>query len=301
MIKAPISIIIPSYNDAIYLRDCLESISKNKTPPQEIIIVDDGSKDDAAGDLVKSKEFAFLNIHFFKIQNLGPSGARNFGFKHAISEFILFLDADDLLPNYILETYADNLSKLPENYFGICGRMKNFGKVFNAEGYIVPENQINPDALGRKNELQGQISCYVLRASDFKKLGGFNESLPHYEDFDLILRLLKISKLKTIFNIALYKRFHKKSQSNKDFYKSYIGTRKFLNHADDNNLFSAEEILVRKKENILSYAKNLLLQAKIKQSLKMFDDAFTYSEPRGIKEFLACYSSKVFNFLKPYF
>ena len=294
MVRAPISIIIPSYNDAIYLHDCLGSISKNTILPQEIIIVDDGSEDDAAHDLAKSEEFAFLNIHFFKIQNIGPSGARNFGFKHSVSEFILFLDADDFLPSNIIGTYAENLSQLSDNYFGICGRMKNFGKVFNAQSYIVPEHQINADGLGRKNELQGQISCYVLRASFLKKLDGFDEKLAHYEDFDLILRLLKIGKLRTISNVVLHKRFHKNSQSNKDFQKSYLGTRKFLHHASIKNLFSAKEISFRLRENLLSYAKQLSFKLKIYQASIAIDEAFKFSKPASLKEWSAMILCRAF-------
>ena len=294
MLRAPISIIIPSYNDAIYLHDCLGSISKNTTLPQEVIIVDDGSEDDAAHDLVKSGEFAFLNIRFFKIQNIGPSGARNFGFKHSVSEFILFLDADDFLPSNIIAIYAENLSQLSDNYFGICGRMKNFGKIFNAKSYIVPEHQINADGIGRKNELQGQISCYVLRASYLKKLSGFDEKLSHYEDFDLILRLLKLGTLRTIFNVVLYKRFHKNSQSNKDFQKSYLGTRKFLHHASIKNLLSAKEISFRLRENLLSYAKQLSYKFNIYQAAIVIDEAFEFSKPSSLKEWFAMILSRAF-------
>ena len=71
--------------------------------------------------------------------------------------------------------------------------------------------------------------------------------------------------------------------------------------ASQEALLTEKEILVRKKENRLTYAKNLFFQVKIQQSLQMFGDAFVYSKPNGMKEFIVWYVSKAFNFLKTYF
>jgi glycosyltransferase involved in cell wall biosynthesis len=298
MVRAPISIIIPTYNDAVYLQDCLKSISKNKLLPQEIIIVDDGSKDDAANEIAKSQEFKFLNILFFKIQNIGPSGARNFGFTHSISEFILFLDADDFLPSNIIDIYTENLSQLPDSYFGICGRMKNFGKLRNTTSSYVAEENINPSGIGRPGQLQGQISCYVIRANYLHAVSGFDESLSHYEDFDLLLKLLTKAKLKTIQDIVLHKRFHRKSLSNIDPKKSYLGTKKFIEIASERSLFSAEEILLREKDNLMSYGKNLFFQLKISHAISNFNKGFQILPPISFKELCVYFVCKIYSYIK---
>lgn len=293
---APISIIIPTYNDANYLKDCLESILRQTQLPNEIIVVDDGSKNNSAKGVVDSDRFAPLNIRFLKIENSGPSSARNKGFELATSEYILFLDADDILTNNIIETYSEKIQNLPLDYFGISGRMKNFGKIFNASNSFVPEENINPNLIGRRGELQGQISCYLLRATYLKKANCFNVSLSHYEDFDLILRLFKLGKLRTIDHIALFKRFHDNSQSNKNYRRSFEGSKKFLDLARSNNLLSDDEVMIRLKENILSYGKQLFLEFKILSSMEQFQKAFFNQKPVGFKEVCAYFISKAYYF-----
>jgi glycosyltransferase involved in cell wall biosynthesis len=295
---APISIIIPTYNDAHYLVHCLDSILKQSLLPSEVIVIDDGSKDHSAYDVISSDNFSSLNIKFLKIENGGPSIARNKGFKMANSEYILFLDADDTLQNNILKIYYENILDLPGNYFGISGQMKHFGKVFNASNNYVSEESINPILIGRKGELQGQISCYLFRSRFLKQANCFDISLSHYEDFDLILRLFKLGKLKTINQIALFKRFRNHSLSNKNYRKSFEGGKKFLNSARAKNLLSSDEVLIRTKENHLSYGKQLFLELKIDRGMEQFYEAFLYVRPLNPKEWIVYFLAKSY-FLLP--
>lgn len=293
---APISIIIPTYNDAHYLQDCLKSILRQTLLPNEIIVVDDGSKTNSAKQVVDLDCFEPLNIRFLKIVNSGPSSARNKGFDVASSEYILFLDADDILDKKIIETYSNEIQNLSVDYFGILGLMKNFGRIINPSNRFIPEENINPNLIGRRGELQGQISCYLLRASYLKEVNCFNASLSHYEDFDLILRLFKLGKLRTIDNIALFKRFHDNSQSNKNYRRSFEGSKKFLDFARSNHLLSDNEVIIRLKENILSYGKQLFLQLKIVSSMEQFQKAFCNQKPIGFKEFCAYFISRLYYF-----
>ena len=292
-----ISIIIPTYNDAIFLRKCLFSILSQSVHPNEILVIDDGSDDKTASEICRNKAFQKLNIKFHRINNIGPAGARNFGLNQSNGEFILFLDADDYLPVNTIFSYTEQLKTLPENYFGISGQMKNFGKIFNSRSYFIPEDKINPELLGREAELQGQISCYILRATFLKNLCGFDEGLSHYEDFDLILRLLKLYKIKTIRDIVLFKRFHKFSQSNKNYRKSFWGTEKFLYLSREKSLFSENEVILRLRENHLSYGKQLFLKFKLFEAVENFNIAFSGYSPKTFKEIAAYILCIGFNFL----
>lgn len=92
-----ISIIIPVYNKDKCIFRTLESVSNQKYSDYEIIIVDDGSTDNSAEIIHDFKNKA---VRYFYKNNEGPSAARNFGVEHANAEWILFLDADDMLcPN----------------------------------------------------------------------------------------------------------------------------------------------------------------------------------------------------------
>lgn len=93
-----LSIIIPVYNVEKYLEACLLSCVKQDIPisDYEIIVVNDGSPDNSfaiAGRMAKE----YSNIRVISQENLGLSGARNTGIKHAIGEYIWFVDSDDVI------------------------------------------------------------------------------------------------------------------------------------------------------------------------------------------------------------
>ena len=89
-----ISIIIPIYNAQDRLRFCIESVLRQTFPDFELILVNDGSKDDS---LAICKEFAQKDdrIHVIDKENSGAGETRNAGLDAASGEFILFIDADD--------------------------------------------------------------------------------------------------------------------------------------------------------------------------------------------------------------
>jgi len=292
--SAPISIIVPTFNDQHYLKKCIESILDQSILPAEIIVVDDGSKNDDAQNLVKSLNLKALDIKFLKIKNSGPSIARNQGFKISSGEFLLFLDADDTLPPSALAFYANEINTLDSKFFGISGQMNNFGRIFNSKNRYIPEEKIDITKIGRKDGLQGQISCYLLRAEHFKIIGEFNSTLTHFEDFELLLRLFSRWKLKTINHVVLNKRFHKKSLSNINFLKSFEGGKKFLSLARRDSLLPEVEILRREKENFLSLGKRLLLNANLDKSFHVFKDCFDCFPPSGFKEFFILLLAKLY-------
>ena len=97
-----ISIIIPCYNAQRYLPSCLDSLIMQSVPDFEAILIDDGSRDDtaeiAAGYAQRDGRFSLI-----RQENMGVSAARNAGLDAARGEWILFVDADDLLPPDALE------------------------------------------------------------------------------------------------------------------------------------------------------------------------------------------------------
>lgn len=92
--KPLVSILVPCYNAEAWLAETLESVLKQTWPHQEIIIVDDGSKDCS---LAVAKEFEPRGVKVISQQNGGASAARNRALQEAQGDFIQYLDADDLL------------------------------------------------------------------------------------------------------------------------------------------------------------------------------------------------------------
>lgn len=100
-----ISIIIPAYNAERYIVECLDSLLRRKPPSIEIIVVDDGSKDDTV-NLIKSKfdyHISIGEVNLLIQQNFGVSVARNSGISVARGRYIGFVDADDLVSDNYFE------------------------------------------------------------------------------------------------------------------------------------------------------------------------------------------------------
>lgn len=101
---ATISIIVPVYNAATTLRECVDSILSQEFKDFELILVDDGSKDNSPTicDEYAAKD---SRVQVFHKENGGVSAARNFGLDHAKGEWITFIDADD----YITPEFFDGV------------------------------------------------------------------------------------------------------------------------------------------------------------------------------------------------
>lgn len=106
----PVSVVVPLYNKAKYVRRALDSIAAQTLPPAEVIVVDDGSTDEGPA-VVES--YTRLPVRLIRQQNAGPGAARNRGIASASGDLIAFLDADDeWLPEY-LETGVQRFAMEP--------------------------------------------------------------------------------------------------------------------------------------------------------------------------------------------
>lgn len=100
---------MPVYNGAQFIKAALDSLFVQATPLLEVIVVDDGSKDDTVACIQKyfSEQIAANHLRVFCQTNQGVSAARNLGIEHALGDYIGFMDSDDLaLPNYIATLLA---------------------------------------------------------------------------------------------------------------------------------------------------------------------------------------------------
>src|ERR1700712_4235268 len=88
---AKVSVIIPAYNAGKYIGEALDSIMLQTRQADEIIVIDDGSKDDTK-DIVKH----FTNVNYVYQQNKGTAYALNAGIENSKGTYLAFLDADDL-------------------------------------------------------------------------------------------------------------------------------------------------------------------------------------------------------------
>lgn len=96
-----VSVVVPIYNVEACLNKCIDSLVNQSLSQIEIILVDDGSKDQSA-EICKLYAEKYDNIRFYSKSNGGVSSARNYGVERAKSEWIIFVDSDDYVePRYV--------------------------------------------------------------------------------------------------------------------------------------------------------------------------------------------------------
>lgn len=103
-----ISIIVPIYNTELYLCRCIDSILNQTYNNLEILLIDDGSKDEA-GRICDEYLKKDKRIKVFHKSNTGVSDTRNFGIEQANGEYIGFVDSDDCIHESMFEILAENM------------------------------------------------------------------------------------------------------------------------------------------------------------------------------------------------
>ncbi|MGB0428439.1 MAG: glycosyltransferase family 2 protein, partial [Flavobacteriales bacterium] len=177
-----ISVVIPVYNAEKSIVAALDSVLNQTYPVAEIILVNDGSKDNSEQVIFDYKnQHPDLEIHYFKQKNQGPSAARNFGIKKAKYPFITFLDSDDVWLNRKNEVQMFWFEKRPDFYL-LGGN--NLGKnIVGAEEDELIEIPLSRLVLKNYFLTQGVL----LRSEVFQQVGYFNESMRFSEDYNLWL------------------------------------------------------------------------------------------------------------------
>ena len=116
MFKQPaIDIIIPNYNKAKYLNQCLDSILSQTYKNWKIYLVDDNSHDDSAKIFKKYENIDNINFFLLK-ENKGPAFCRNYAIDKSSSEFVAFMDSDDFWPKDKLKKQINEMLKNDYNF-----------------------------------------------------------------------------------------------------------------------------------------------------------------------------------------
>ncbi len=211
-----VSVIIPTYNSAVYICEAIESIFNQDYKNIEIIVIDDGSIDDTKEVLKKYQG----RIKYFYQKNRGVSAARNYGISISTGEYICFLDSDD---HYERTKISTQLKYLIEHIdykmiYSDLSIFKNDVILFESyhkknsmkgvEGFIFNDLILN--------NLIHTITVMVSR-DIFYTVGLFDESLITGEDYDMWLRISLEYKIGYIpAALASYRRGHESLTTNKN-------------------------------------------------------------------------------------
>lgn len=175
-----VSVIIPCYNYGRFLADAVESALGQTIPPQQIIIVDDGSTDDSLA--VAGRYAAHPTVRLIAQQNHGAIAAYNNGVRAASGEFFLILSADDRLDPRYLERAVPLLRARPH-----AGYVYTAYRMFGARHRLLAA----PPFSARRLRLRPYINATALfRRAAWEQASGFSAAMDGgHEDWDFYVSL----------------------------------------------------------------------------------------------------------------
>jgi glycosyltransferase involved in cell wall biosynthesis len=179
-----VSVVIPCYGQAPFLEEAIESVLAQTYAQVEIVVVDDGSPDNAARLAGR-----FPWVRCVRQPNAGLAAARNAGIRESEGELLVFLDADDRLLPRALESGIAHLREHPEAAFAF-GRYRRMDlQGARLENDEQPRPDADPYAVFLRYNYAGIPATGIYRRSALEDAGNFDETLPGAEDYDLGLRL----------------------------------------------------------------------------------------------------------------
>lgn len=196
-----VSVVIPSYNRATLITQTLISVCNQTYDNLEIIVVDDGSKDNTAAVVQKfiADYSGPKNLKLLQQANSGAPVARNNGFAHSNGEFVVFFDSDDIM-------LADRIRLQVEEMLRTNSDMCACGFYINQEGgdsYIPPVLNDSPLGQNIKKELSGGTQSWMFRKSLISEVDGYDVSLKCKQDVDLVFRVLLLNPKVCVVRKAL--------------------------------------------------------------------------------------------------
>lgn len=269
-----VSVVIPAYNCAEYIKEAIDSVLNQTYRDFEIIVVDDGSTDNTKEILepyIKKRM-----IQYVYQNNQGISAARNRGIRMAKGDFIAFLDSDDILDRdsircrlnalYSYRGRADcvladciffydyGIDRLQDKQT-LWQKRKFFEKLSKAT--ILEENEhmmlLNNDLYRSLiRECYFRVQSLLISKKAFMEIGGFDETLAFQEDWDFFFRYSKLKNILILKKPMAYIRRGTASlstRSNIVFSYAMVVLEKLLKSETDQNIIK----FIRKRIGLNSF------------------------------------------------
>lgn len=183
MSKIRVSVIIPTYNCGKYICAALDSVLAQTHPPDEIIIVDDGSTDDTRAVV---SGYSDPRIHYIAAPHRGTAATRNNGIDVASGQYLAFLDADDLWRPAMLER---QLAVMESDESLVCS-FTNFARFVDGTGEVLPAQfEFCPELASVPVTQTAAGDALLIEADAFVQFIGFEE-IPAYTQCMLFRRAL---------------------------------------------------------------------------------------------------------------
>ena len=201
--ESRISIVVPAYNAAEFIRETLEHAIAQTYENIEILVIDDGSVDETS----KIAESFGDVVRVIRTENRGVAKARNTGIEAATGEFIAFLDADDI---WEPEKLRYQVEAVDDDHRLIYTNTVSFGTQ-SLSNMNIAANELLPSGDIRARLIQRNFistSTVLLDRDIAVRIGGFNPDIPVCDDWDAWLRALCLTHAKYIDRPLVRYRIH---------------------------------------------------------------------------------------------
>ena len=257
-----LSIIIPVYNSEKTICKCIDSILEQELKEKEIILINDGSKDNSLEILLEyEKRYSFIKV--ISQENAGQGVARNNGIKLATGKYITFVDSDDYLSDtdsyskFIKKCYTKDLDILIFNYVLVKGNI-NEEVVRFKENIVFSKEEVLSKFL-ITNEVEGYSCNKIFKSKFFKEDGIRFIEGKKYEDIPLVLDALILSNKIEFDNSKTY-----------NYVINDLSTTKNININTLNDEVDSIELIIDKVKKLSSLNMNLNLKVYIKNRVKLY-------------------------------
>ncbi|HLA11565.1 MAG TPA: glycosyltransferase family A protein [Pyrinomonadaceae bacterium] len=294
--RPTVSVIIPAYKVAPFIRETLDSVFAQKFNDFEVIVINDDSPD--TRELEEAVENYRNAIIYLKQPNRGAGAARNSGLRVARGEFVAFLDGDDVwLPDFLNEQLK--LIRSDGSYDLAYADAINFGDGGPDSATNMAYNPSHGDVTFTKllcGECNIVTSTVLALREPIMRVGGFDERFVNSQDFDLWLRLAKDANSRITYQkrVLVRRRIYTGSLAS-DPLRSFAGELAVLNSVRQRNDLSKEEkeILedtLRKRQATVEVlkGKQQLTIGDFKRAAESFTEAKKYQPSMKLEMVLFC-------------
>ena len=222
-----VSVIIPNFNGALYLKEAVNSVLEQDYVTKEIIVVEDGSTDNSV-ELLK----AFgPKISLIESKNKGASTARNIGISVAKGEYIAFLDSDDIWESNKLRLQIEYMRTHKLDLVYCHGQ--EFGNVYGLN--VLHKAKFAGDCYQYFKKFPGKAiidmgpSTAVIKSSRLINTGVFDPSFTGpAEDWDFFRRYCRDATVGFCDQVLVHRRNHSSNVSNRSLMEYYLGNKRAL-------------------------------------------------------------------------
>ena len=253
-----VSVVIPTLNRCLLLKRAIDSVLNQSVSPNEVIVIDNGSSDETINMISTN----YPDIIFLTEEKIGVSASRNQGIKKSNSEWVAFLDSDDVWEPFKLEKQLTFNNRFKTNF-----RFIHTNETWIRNGKFLNQMKKHEKSGGDLFKNCLKLCCIspsssMIKKELFKDYGFFDEELQVCEDYDMWVRITAKENVGYLSEPLVIKYGGHADQLSKKYWGMDRFRIKSLEKNINSNWFSkdqnkyAYETLIKKLQIVLSGAKN---------------------------------------------